>query len=38
LAEIAKMVRSKNAGLDKIAFRVIFPNRGTYERVKSLAC
>jgi hypothetical protein len=34
LAEIAKTVRSKNAGVDKITFDVIFPNRETYERVK----
>ena len=35
LAEIAKTVRSKNAGVDKITFDVIFPNRETYERVKT---
>ena len=34
LAELAKTVRSKNAGVDKITFDVIFPNRETYERVK----
>ena len=34
LAEIAKTVRSKNAGVDKITFDVIFPNLETYERVK----
>ena len=27
-------VRSKNAGVDKITFDIIFPDRATYERVK----
>ena len=34
LSELAKTVRSKNAGVDKITFDVIFTDRGTYERVK----
>ena len=34
LAEIAKTVRSKNAGVDKITFDVIFSERANYERVK----
>ena len=34
LADIAKTIRSKNAGVDKITFDVIFEDRGTYERVR----
>ncbi len=34
LGELAKTVRSKNAGVDKITFDVIFRERETYERVK----
>lgn len=34
LAEIAKTIRSKNAGVDKITFDVIFPDRATYDRVR----
>lgn len=34
LSEIAKTIRSKNAGVDKITFDVIFPGRAPYERVK----
>jgi hypothetical protein len=34
LSEIAKTIRSKNAGVDKITFDVIFPDRGTYARVR----
>ena len=34
LSEIAKTIRSKNAGVDKITFDVIFPDRGTYDRVR----
>jgi len=34
LSEIAKTIRSKNAGVDKITFDVIFPDRATYERVR----
>ena len=33
LGELAKTARSKNAGVDKITFDVIFPDRATYERV-----
>src|SRR5260221_7582099 len=34
LSEIAKTIRSKNAGVDLITFDVIFPDRASYERVK----
>jgi Domain of unknown function (DUF4387) len=34
LSEIAKTIRSKNAGVDKITFDVIFSDRSSYERVK----
>jgi hypothetical protein len=34
LSEIAKTIRSKNAGVDKITFDVIFPGRASYERVR----
>jgi uncharacterized protein DUF4387 len=34
LSEIAKTIRSKNAGVDKITFDVIFPDRATYEQVR----
>jgi hypothetical protein len=34
LSEIAKTIRSKNAGVDKITFDVIFPDRETYARVR----
>jgi len=34
LSEIAKTIRSKNAGVDKITFDVIFASRASYERVK----
>jgi hypothetical protein len=34
LSEIAKTIRSKNAGVDKITFDVIFPDRGTYDLVR----
>jgi len=34
LAEIAKTIRSKNAGVDKITFDVIFPDVAAYERVR----
>lgn len=34
LADLAKTVRSKNAGVDLITFDVIFPDAATYERVK----
>lgn len=34
LSTIAKTVRSKNAGVDKITFDIIFDDRAAYERVK----
>ena len=34
LSELAKTIRSKNAGVDKITFDVIFRDRDTYERVQ----
>jgi len=34
LAALARTVRSKNAGVDKITFDVIFPDPATYEHVK----
>lgn len=34
LVELAKTIRSKNAGVDKITFDVIFRERETYEQVK----
>jgi hypothetical protein len=34
LSEIAKTIRSKNAGVDKVTFDVIFPDRITYNRVR----
>jgi hypothetical protein len=34
LAEIAKTIRSKNAGVDKYTFDVIFPDRASYEHVR----
>ena len=34
LSEIAKTIRSKNAGVDKITFDVIFPDRTSYNRVR----
>ena len=35
LAELAKTIRSKNAGVDKITFDVIFPNQASYDRVRA---
>lgn len=35
LSELAKTIRSKNAGVDKITFDVIFSDRAVYERVKA---
>lgn len=35
LSEIAKTIRSKNAGVDKITFDVIFPDRASYDRVRA---
>jgi hypothetical protein len=34
LSALAKTVRSKNAGVDKITFDIIFAHRERYERVK----
>jgi len=34
LSQIAKTVRSKNAGVDLITFDVIFTDKAVYERVK----
>jgi hypothetical protein len=34
LSALAKTLRSKNAGVDKITFDVIFPDKATYEHVK----
>ena len=34
LSEIAKTIRSKNAGVDKITFDVIFAGRADYDRVR----
>jgi hypothetical protein len=35
LGELAKTLRSKNAGVDKITFDVIFPDAATYEHVRN---
>ena len=35
LAELAKTIRSKNAGVNLITFDIIFAERSTYERVKA---
>ena len=34
LSEIAKTIRSKNAGVDHITFDLIFADRAAYERVR----
>ena len=34
LSDIAKTIRSKNAGVDKVTFDVIFPDNATYDRVR----
>jgi hypothetical protein len=34
LVDLAKTIRSKNAGVDLITFDIIFAERATYERVK----
>ena len=34
LAALAKTIRSKNAGVDKITFDVIFPDRRSYDLVR----
>jgi hypothetical protein len=33
LSELAKTIRSKNAGVDRITFDVIFEDEGAYQRV-----
>ena len=35
LSQLAKTIRSKNAGVDMITFDVIFTHRADYERVKA---
>ncbi|HSV82508.1 MAG TPA: DUF4387 domain-containing protein [Ramlibacter sp.] len=35
LSELAKTIRSKNAGVNKITFDIIFNDSGNYERVKN---
>ena len=35
LSEIAKTIRSKNAGVDKITFDVVFSDQATYDRVRA---
>lgn len=35
LVDLAKTIRSKNAGTDKITFDIIFNDKETYERVKA---
>ena len=35
LADLAKTIRSKNAGVDKITFDIIFQDQESYELVKS---
>ena len=34
LTELAKAIRSKNAGVDKVTFDVILPDRATYDLVR----
>ena len=34
LFDLAKTIRSKNAGVDRITFDVIFPDRTAYDRVR----
>ena len=38
LAELAKTIRSKNAGTDKITFDIIFREKENYELVKTSRC
>jgi hypothetical protein len=35
LSQLAKTIRSKNAGVDMITFDIIFTHRADYERVKA---
>jgi hypothetical protein len=34
LVELAKTIRSKNAGVDQITFDIVFPDRATYDLVR----
>src|SRR5215469_4850951 len=34
LVDLAKTIRSKNAGVDKITFDIIFENKAAYDRVR----
>jgi len=34
LVELAKTIRSKNAGVDLITFDIVFPDRATYDLVR----
>jgi Domain of unknown function (DUF4387) len=34
LTDLAKTIRSKNAGVDRVTFDVIFADRATYDRVR----
>lgn len=34
LSELAKTIRSKNAGVDKVTFDIIFTDRNVYDRVR----
>jgi hypothetical protein len=36
LSQIAKIIRSKNAGVDKITFDIIFPDQASYQLVRAL--
>lgn len=38
LVDLAKTIRSKNAGTDKITFDIIFREKQNYELVKSSGC
>jgi hypothetical protein len=38
LAELAKTIRSKNAGVDKLTFDIIFNKKEIYELVKKSKC
>lgn len=38
LSEIAKTIRSKNAGVDKVTFDVIFSSRADYDHVCASLC
>jgi hypothetical protein len=38
LVELAKTIRSKNAGTDKITFDIIFREKENYEMVKASKC